>query len=291
MNKILVVDDDLSVVESASAILQQAGYSVLSAFNGYDALEIFEAEKPDLVLLDLAIPGKSGVEVCKILKSQPNYKNIPVIMLTTPDRQIDERLAVLAGADACFKKPVTGDLSVEVNSWLEKARSSKFSRRLGLGHEKLTGKKILLEFDPRTDFEKAIEDFVIECNFHGEVICVVTSRGSTLRQALGAYKVTFIDLNPANLTIFQPVLNEYPQGLVNIVFDNLTNLVIFGESVHNTFKFVQNALQVLADRRVTAIFLLNPFAHEPRDVATLRGIFASQLVYDERGLTVQRLSN
>jgi CheY-like chemotaxis protein len=291
MNKILVVDDDRGVIESAGAILQKAGYSVLSASNGYEALEIVEKEKPDLILLDLAMPGESGVEICKILKSQPNNKNTPVIMLTTPDRRIDERLTVLAGADACFKKPVTGELLAEVNSWLEKAKSSKFSRLLGMGHEKLTGKKILLEFDPRTDFEKAIEDFVIECSFHSEVICVVTSRGSTLRQALGAYKVTFIDLNPVNLTIFQPILNEYPQGRVNIIFDNLTNLVILGESVHNTYKFVQNALQVLADRRVTAIFLLNPFAHEPRDVATLRGIFANQLVYDERGLIVQRLPN
>jgi len=288
MYKILVVDDDPDIINSARVILQKTRYSILSALNGYDALEIVKTEKPDLVILDLAMPGKSGLEICKILKSLPSYKNIPVIMLTTSEREVDKKLKSWAMADAYFMKPITGDLLAEVNSWLEKVKASKFSRLVGMRHENLTGRKILLEFDPRTNFEKAIEDFVIECSFHGEVIFVVTSKGSTLRQALGAYKVTFIDLNPANLTIFQPILNECPQGPVNIIFDNLTTLAILGESAHNIFKFAHNALQLLAERRVTAIFLLNPFAQEPRDVASLRGIFTNQLVYDEGGLTVQR---
>jgi CheY-like chemotaxis protein len=291
MYKILVVDDDPDIVNSVRVILKKTGYSILSAFNGYDALETVETEKPDLILLDLAMPGKSGLEVCRILKSQPSYMNIPVIMLTTSDREVDKKLKSWAVADGYVKKPLTGDLLAEVNSWLEKAKSSKFSKLLGMGHENLTGKKILLEFDPRTDFEKAIEDFVIECSFHGEVVFVVTTKGSTLRQALGANRVTFIDLNPASLTMFPPILNEYPQGPVNIVFDNLTTLVTLGESAYDTLKFAQNALQVLSDRRVTAIFLLNPFAHEPRGVASLRGIFMNQLVYDERGLTVQKFTD
>ncbi len=291
MYKILVVDDDPDIIDSARVILDETGYSILSALNGYDALEIVGREKPDLILLDVAMPGKSGLEVCEILKPQPRYKNIPIIMLTTSDREDDRKLKSWAVPDAYLRKPLTGDLLVEVNSWLEKAKSSKFSVLLAMGHDNLTGKKMLLEFDPRTDYEEAIEDFVTECSFHGEVVFVVTSRGSTLRQALGANKVTFIDLNPANLTIFPPILKEYPQGPVNIVFDNLTTLIIAGESAYNTYKFVQTALQVLADRRVTAIFLLNPFAHKPRDVASLRGIFTNQLVYDERGLTVQRFTN
>jgi hypothetical protein len=160
-------------------------------------------------------------------------------------------------------------------------------------HDDLTGKKILLEVDPRTDFDKAIEDFVFECNFHGEVTVIVTTRGSALRQALeGNNAVKFIDMNLANLTIFPPILNEYPRGRLNIVFDSLTTLSILSESAYKTtFKFAQNALQVLADRRVTAIFLLNPSAHKPRDVASLRELFTNQLVYDERGLTAQRFAN
>ena len=291
MYKILVVDDDADIIDSIKVILRKTGYSILSALNGYDALEIVKTEKPDLILLDIAMPGKSGWEVCKILKSQPSYNNIPVIMLTTTEGEVDKKLKSWAEADAYFKKPLTGDLLAEVNSWLEKAKSTRFSKLLGMGHDNLTGKKILLEFDPGTDFEKAIDDFVVECSFHGEVIIVVTSKGSMLRQALGSNKVTFIDLNPKNLTMFPPVLNEYPQGPVNIVFDNLTTLFILGESAYNTFKFVENALQVLSDRRVTVVFLLNRFAHKPRDVAILRGIFMNQLVYDERGLTVQRFTN
>ena len=293
MNQILVVDDDPNIIDSVRVILKKTGYEILSALNSYDALEIVETEKPDLILLDLAMPGKSGLEVCKYLKSQPSYKNVPIIIFTTSDKDVDKKLISRAGADAYFRKPITEELLAEVNSWLTKAKSSKFSKLLGVEHDNLAGKKMLLEFDPRTDFEKAIQDFVIECSFHSEFVYVVTSRGSTLRQALGGDKVTFIDLNPSNLTIFPPILNEHPQGPLNIIFDNLTTLTIAGgpTSVGNTYKFAQNALQVLADRRVTAIFLLNPFAHEPRDLAALRGIFPNQLVYDERGLTVQRYAS
>jgi CheY-like chemotaxis protein len=294
MNEILVVDDDPDVVKSVRLILEKTGYPILSALNGDDALKAVEAERPVLIMLDLVMPGKSGLEVCRILKSQPRSKNIPVIMFTRSDRDVDEKLTNWAGADAHFNKPVTsGDLLAEVNSWVEKGKSWRFSKRFGMEHDDLTGKKILLEVDPRTDFDKAIEDFVFECNFHGEVTVIVTTKGSALRQALeGNNAVKFIDMNLANLTIFPPILNEYPRGRLNIVFDSLTTLSILSESAYKTtFKFAQNALQVLADRRVTAIFLLNPSAHEPRDVASLRELFSNQLVYDERGLTAQRFSN
>ena len=294
MNEILVVDDDPDVVKSVRLILEKTGYPILSALNGDDALKAVEAERPDLIMLDLVMPGKSGLEVCRILKSQPRSKNIPIIMFTTSDRDVGEKLTNWAGADAHFNKPVTsGDLLAEVNSWLEKGKSWRFSKRFGMEHDDLTGKKILLEVDPRTDFDKAIEDFVFECNFHGEVTVIVTTKGSALRQALeGNNAVKFIDMNLANLTIFPPILNEYPRGRLNIVFDSLTTLSILSESAYKTtFKFAQNALQVLADRRVTAIFLLNPSAHEPRDVASLRELFTNQLVYDERGLTAQRFAN
>jgi CheY-like chemotaxis protein len=294
MNEILVVDDDPDVVKSVRLILEKTGYSILSAFNGDDALKAVEAERPDLIMLDLVMPGKSGLEICRILKSQPKSKNIPVIMFTTSDRDVDKKLTDWAGADAHFNKPVTsGDLLAEVNSWLEKGKSWRFSKRFGMEHDNLAGKKILLEVDPRTDFDKAIEDFIFECNFHGEVTVIVTTRGSALRQALeGNNAVKFIDMNLANLTIFPPILNEYPRGRLNIVFDSLTTLSILSESAYKTtFKFAQNALQVLADRRVTAIFLLNPSAHEPRDVASVRELFTNQLVYDERGLMAQRFTN
>jgi CheY-like chemotaxis protein len=291
MNEILVVDDDADFVKSVRIILEKTGYPILSALNGDDALKVVERERPVLILLDLSMPGKSGVEVCRILKSQPRSKNIPVIMFTTSDREVDKKLTDWAGADAHFNKPFTaGDLLAEVNSWLEKGKSWRFSKRFGMDHGNLAGKKILLEVDPRTDFERAIEDFIFECNFHGEVTFIVTGRGSALRQALeGNNAVRFIDLNLANLTIFPPILNESPRGRLNIVFDSLTTLAVLSESASQTiFKFAQNSLQVLADRRVTAIFLLNPSAHNPRDVASVRELFANQLVYDERGLTVQR---
>jgi len=289
MHKVLVVDDDPEVVNLVQAALEKTGYAILSARNGDDGLRSAETEDPDLILLDLSMPGRSGLEVCTILKSQPKSKNIPIIMLTTAERDVDKRLSSWAGADAYFNKPITtGDLLADVNFWLEKAKSWKFSKSLGMEHGNLIGKKMLLEFDPRTDYDRAIADFVVECDFHEEVTIVITSRDSALRQALeGNKSVAFVNLNTANLTIFPPILNEHPRGRLNIVFDSLTSLSILGESA---YKFSQNALQVLADRRVTAIFLVNPFAHEARDIAGIRGLFSNQLVFDERGLKVQRLA-
>jgi two-component system alkaline phosphatase synthesis response regulator PhoP len=144
MNQILVVDDDPNVIHSVRLILKKTGYEILSALNSYDALEIVETIKPDLMLLDLAMPGKSGLELCKILKSQPGYKNVPVIIFTASDRDVDKKLINRAGADAYFMKPITEQLLAEVNIWLKKAKSSKFSKLLGMGHENLTGRKMLL---------------------------------------------------------------------------------------------------------------------------------------------------
>ncbi len=105
MDRIMVVDDEPDIVNLVSKILQKAGYWVSSASTGDQALEAIETEAPDLILLDLVMPGKSGLEVCKILKSQPKTKDIPVIMFTALGRDVDRNLSSWAGADAHITKP------------------------------------------------------------------------------------------------------------------------------------------------------------------------------------------
>ena len=292
MDRILVVDDEPDIVNLTRIILEKEGYWVSSATNGEDGLQVLEKEEPDLVLLDLVMPGKSGLEVCKIIKTQPRTKNIPVIMFTALGRDVDRKLSSWAGADSHFTKPFAKDqLLSEVKKWLKEARFTKFSSLLGIEHGKLRGKKILLEIDPRSDYEKAVVDFVTECVSHEEALVVVTQKGSAVRQCLPDNEnVELVDLDPR--IKFSPFLNEHPDGPMNIVFDSLTDLVLMvedGEASQSwVYKFTQNSLQVLADSRITGLFLLNPAAHDPQSVASIRGIFNDQIAYDTQGVTVTR---
>ena len=105
MDKILVVDDEPNVIHLARTMLEKEGYWIASASDGDEALRLLERESIDLVLLDLLMPGKSGLEVCKIIKEQPKTRNIPVVMFNALGREVDGKLASWAGADAHITKP------------------------------------------------------------------------------------------------------------------------------------------------------------------------------------------
>lgn len=293
MDRIMIVDDEPDTVNLVRKILEKAGFFVSSAPNGDEALETVEKEKPDLILLDLVMPGRSGFEVCKILKSQPKTKNIPVVMFTALGREVDKNLSKLSGADAHFTKPFKGtQLITEVKQWLEESQSSKFSRQLGINHTKLRGRKILLEFDPSTDYEKCISDFAVESTLHKETTVVIKGNGTSIGKAVEGYPhVAVKDLNLE--TTFSTILKEYPEPPLNIIFDSLTSLVLTGtRSDHpsvDMFRFAETSLKMLAQPTTTALFLLNPSAHDLREVSVVRGIFANQVTYGEQGLVIVKL--
>lgn len=82
MKKILLVDDDPDFVEGARMVLEKSDFEVVTASSGKECLERIKMEKPDLIILDIMMPKKSGFEVCKELKSNIEYNRIPVVMLT-----------------------------------------------------------------------------------------------------------------------------------------------------------------------------------------------------------------
>ena len=277
-------------------ILEKEGYWVTAASNGEEALAAVQTEQPDLVLLDLVMPGKSGLEVCKILKSQPKTRNMPIIIFTALGRDVDRKLTTAVGADAHFMKPFTPpQLSVEVKHWLTQAKASKFSKQLGLDHIKLKGRKILFEIDPRADYERPVRDFTIEAEFYEETTIVITQKGSAIRQVLEVDEnIKFLDLD--QLTSFSTILNMHSDGPLSLVFDSITDFIL---SQHNStesvsqmgYKFAQNALKVLNEPRITALFLLNNAAHDPHDLASLRGLFSNQASYDSQGVTIVKLGD
>ena len=103
--KILIVEDDKMICQLESIILELRGYDIISAENGQAALDILIKELPDLVLLDVMLPGVDGYAICQHIKSNPATKNIPVIMLTAKKTAEDIKKGYQMGADEYVTKP------------------------------------------------------------------------------------------------------------------------------------------------------------------------------------------
>jgi len=103
--RILVVDDEEHIVELIKFNLEKNGYKVITADNGKDALEIAKEQHPDLVLLDLMLPGIDGLEVCKEIRKEASISNMPIIMITAKGEELDKILGLELGADDYITKP------------------------------------------------------------------------------------------------------------------------------------------------------------------------------------------
>lgn len=119
--RILVVEDEPDIVEVVSYNLKQAGLEVDSVENGETALERVEDSKPDLIILDLMLPGIDGLEVCRLLKQSP-AKDIPVMMLTAKAEEVDRIVGLELGADDYVIKPFSPrELVLRVRAILRRA--------------------------------------------------------------------------------------------------------------------------------------------------------------------------
>ena len=120
--EILIVDDEPGVAVAIQFLMEQQGHSVLVAQRGEDALEMIYKYKPDLVLLDIMLPGISGWEVCEIIRLNPDYRNIKIVFLTARSSEVEIAKGLALGADAYITKPFSNDkLVARVNALLEDA--------------------------------------------------------------------------------------------------------------------------------------------------------------------------
>jgi DNA-binding response OmpR family regulator len=103
--KILVIDDEPNILVTMSARLVAMGYEVLTAQDGQEGLDRARKESPDAILLDLMLPRLDGYKVCRILKFDKAFGNIPVIIFSAKGSDADKKLAEQAGADAYIVKP------------------------------------------------------------------------------------------------------------------------------------------------------------------------------------------
>jgi len=103
--KILVVDDEKDIVELVRFNLERDGFKVIPSYNGEDALRLVKSQVPDLIILDLMLPGMDGLEICRILKRDSSTFSIPIIMLTAKGREADIVVGLELGADDYITKP------------------------------------------------------------------------------------------------------------------------------------------------------------------------------------------
>jgi DNA-binding response OmpR family regulator len=129
--RVLVVDDEPAILELVSFNLKKEGYDVITAADGKSALEVFAAEKPDLVVLDLMIPEPDGYEVCKLIRAQ---SAVPVIMLTARGEEQDRVRGLDLGADDYVVKPFSPrELLARVRAVLRRSPVAQETDRLVAG--------------------------------------------------------------------------------------------------------------------------------------------------------------
>ena len=117
--RILIADDEENIVTSLEFLLRHAGFEVLTAADGEQALQMARAERPDLVLLDVMMPRRNGYEVCQELRSQPQFAALKIVMLTARGREAEAAKGLAMGADAYITKPFsTRELVTRIKSLL-----------------------------------------------------------------------------------------------------------------------------------------------------------------------------
>jgi len=111
MARILVIDDDPDLVEGLTKLLEDKSHEVIQAYGGEEGLEKTKQEKPDAIILDVMMPDKDGYQVCKELKADPEYSDIPILLLTAVASKISSttythRMGMETEADDYVDKPV-----------------------------------------------------------------------------------------------------------------------------------------------------------------------------------------
>ncbi|MCO5385870.1 response regulator transcription factor [Desulfosporosinus sp.] len=199
--KIILVDDESEILTLVRDYLSREGYSVLTAINGIEGMELIEREKPDLVLLDWMLPGISGLEMCKRLRET---STIPIIMLTAKSEEIDRVLGLEFGADDYIVKPFSlRELAARIKTVLR--RSSGVSQESA--SSVIIRGEISLDVSSHKVLKRGQEVFLTPTEFN--ILHLLATRPGTvysrlqlLRQAMGEeylYYERSIDTHVSNL--------------------------------------------------------------------------------------------
>ena len=118
--QVLIADDEPNIAAALEYLLQRSGYDVSIARNGEEALKLIEQNRPDLVLLDVMMPLRSGYEVCQVMRAREDWRHIKIVVLTAKGREADANKGMALGADLYITKPFSNrDLIAKINDLLQ----------------------------------------------------------------------------------------------------------------------------------------------------------------------------
>lgn len=188
--------------------------------------------------------------------------------------------------------------------WRVLKKATAFSKQFGINHEKLVGKKILLEVDPSSDYNVALSGFVSEAKNNGESLYIVTNKNSALHSVFSSEEDADFLLLASKIHYSQKIseretilpasdvsilldacvkIQESHQGKTfNLLFDNVSDIV-FRCGIDKTYKFIRMLLEALSSSQTTALFVFIPTAHDQETSSSIRGLFQTQLNYTKDG--------
>lgn len=107
--KVMVIDDSNTIRKTTQALLTKAGYEVLTAADGFEAMSLITDHRPDIIFVDIMMPRLDGYQTCSLIKSNRHFKQIPVVMLSSKDGLFDRARGRVAGSEQHINKPFTQD--------------------------------------------------------------------------------------------------------------------------------------------------------------------------------------
>jgi len=148
----LIVEDEKDIVKMLDYNLKKEGYRTISCYNGEDALALTDREHPDLIILDLMLPGMDGLEVCKTLKKEDRTARIPIIMLTAKTQEADKIVGLELGADDYITKPFSPrELVARIKAVLRRTKEKEeLAEVVKIGDVKIDFSKILVYVKNKT---------------------------------------------------------------------------------------------------------------------------------------------
>lgn len=107
--KVMVIDDSNTIRKTTQALLTKAGYEVLTAADGFEAMSLITDHRPDIIFVDIMMPRLDGYQTCSLIKSNRHFKQTPVVMLSSKDGLFDRARGRVAGSEQHINKPFTQD--------------------------------------------------------------------------------------------------------------------------------------------------------------------------------------
>jgi hypothetical protein len=188
--------------------------------------------------------------------------------------------------------------------WRILKKATAFSKQFGINHEKLVGRKILLEVDPASDYNVALSGFVSEAKNNGEPLFIVTNKNSALHSVFSSTgdanflllaskihysqqineKETILPASDVSILLDAcvKIQESHHDKTLNLLFDNVSDIV-FRCGIDKTYKFIRMLLEALSSSDTTALFVFIPTAHDQETTSSIRGLFQTQLNYTKDG--------